>query len=896
MFMRSGHDPARPGASSIEDAVARALELDGDERASFVANLAGDLAERVRERLLLLSAVGLHADRHEDPAPLDSPDTIGGFQLDCRIGVGGMGEVWRARRDGEWAALKLIRPELMGFEGARARFQQETRALSSLHHEGIVAVIDFGEDAGVPFLALEWIEGASLERILDVLRTSARPPRRGEEFLAALGSLATPGATTELSYPHLVASLAIQVARALECAHRGGVIHRDVKPSNILVRPSGRSSLVDFGVARAREESRLTRSGAWLGSLPYASPEQLERAEATDERSDVYSLGATLYECLTLRTPFLGGPESRVRARILHGELEPPSHWNPDVDDWLDRVVGKALDLDPRRRYPSASELALDLERGLAGEPVLARRIPRWLALSRWAQRRPRTALAGIVALLVLGLVGFFAVREHRTNLRVRRMADREEIVRLVREAEDLRPPGPELLPRIATWLEDADRLLARGPSHEADLLAMRASGPTVAGGSETRDALLSLRLEVSGLLRFHTTRTDTDPRPGPGPPAERAALLAAWERELAREPAAFLAALTREVEAIREVLAARGGTGESYQLVRFDERIEELGRALLAPRPVRFDDSFQQWRLVSLTELVARLEDLTRVCERVRRLRACCEDLSRRSEEVQGAWERFAREVRGSSRYRGLRVTPLPFVLPLGEHEATGLWEFEVLGARPEAGGEGLVVVLLPGGRFEMGRDGGAATQAPRHEVDLAPFFVARCELTVGQARALGLACRGAVDEPACLDWETLRDALNRAGLELPTEAQWEYAARAGGEEPEDRARAANGMRAGVEARVRAVAELQPNAFGLFDVLGNADEWCLDWMVGRAYSTLPPRPGDGLRETQIESPGRVVRGGNFAQPLEELSVFRRQTANPASSPWTGARPVLNLR
>src|SRR5207253_533715 len=146
-------------------------------------------------------------------------------------------------------------------------------------------------------------------------------------------------------YVEVVTRIVARVAAALAHAHSAGVLHRDVKPSNILVTPAGRVLLADFGLALPRGADRMTRTGSWLGSLPYAAPEQIEGSPRTlDRRADVYSLGATLYELVTLRTPFLGGPESAVRRRIATADLESPRRLNPALPPELEKVCLAALD------------------------------------------------------------------------------------------------------------------------------------------------------------------------------------------------------------------------------------------------------------------------------------------------------------------------------------------------------------------------------------------------------------------------------------------------------------------------------------------------------------------------------------------------------------------------
>ena len=221
-----------------------------------------------------------------------------------------------------------------------------------------------------------------------------------------------------------------------------------------------------------------------------------------------------------------------------------------------------------------------------------------------------------------------------------------------------------------------------------------------------------------------------------------------------------------------------------------------------------------------------------------------------------------------------------------------------------------GIVMVLLPGGSFDMGAPGVGPTRLfsaqPRHPVVLAPYYVSKYELTVAQARRLGaippdVRYQEAEGDtlPLRLDWSRSRSLLQAYGLDHPTEAQWEYAALGGqlpggptfeeGGVPDERF-----VNWGDEnARILAVGSRLPNRHGLYDMAGNVSEWCREWMIGRGYSTLPARPGDGLMETAFRGPGRIVRGGSTNRPEVECDPFQRTLGSPLIGPSTGCRPVL---
>ncbi len=347
--------------------------------------------------------------------------SVGGgeFELGALLGGGGMGVVYRARQpslDRE-VALKRIRPDRVHHDKARERFRREAAALAGLHHPGIVQVHAFGEDDGAPWFAMELIEGRSLAQILAGL-AGRSPQGLGAADLGVLPD-AVPA---DLDWPRAIAELAARAADALHAAHQQGIVHRDVKPSNLMLADDGRLLLFDFGLTSlADTDGRLTLDDEPVGSPAYMAPEQL-RGEHCDARTDVYGLGVTLHELLALELPFAPGTagDLPLRERILRGEATPLRHQNRRVPADLEVVVAKARAVEPRHRYRSAAALRDDLRRFLAGQPVHARWPGPLERGWRSMRRNPARSVAAVaVLLLVVGGPSLLAWQEARARRQV---------------------------------------------------------------------------------------------------------------------------------------------------------------------------------------------------------------------------------------------------------------------------------------------------------------------------------------------------------------------------------------------------------------------------------------------------------------------------------------------
>src|SRR5579875_1807787 len=328
--------------------------------------------------------------------PVESPRVLSRrYELTHLIARGGMAEVYRAFDHllDRPVALKILFPELSVDRAFVERFRREAQAAANLSHPNIVPVFDWGEDDSTYFIVMEYVEGKPLSALLR--SQGPLPPRQ-------------------------VAEIGGHVAAALAYAHRHGVIHRDVKPGNVLITDDGLVKVTDFGIARAvNTEESLTQTGAVMGTATYFSPEQAEGL-GVDRRSDVYSLGVVLFELLTGRPPFLGDTPVAVASKHVRDIPPTPRSINPEIPVALEAVVMKAMTKAPEGRYTSADELRADLQRYLSGEQVMAAPL---VGAPQDAQATTRTEMMGTLATPVssapTGVVPGVAALDHTQALPV---------------------------------------------------------------------------------------------------------------------------------------------------------------------------------------------------------------------------------------------------------------------------------------------------------------------------------------------------------------------------------------------------------------------------------------------------------------------------------------------
>jgi serine/threonine protein kinase len=389
------------------------------DRTAFVARfpeLSAELGPYLDALDLFHTAAPL-VQASERPAAdeLLAAEPLGDFRLLREIGRGGMGTVYEAVQLslGRRVALKVL-PFAAALDAKQLqRFKNEAQAAAQLHHTNIVPVHAVGCERGVHYYAMQLIDGQNLADLIRQLRPQGPAAARGGPAPAGAplsarartvaAELSTQRASRSESFYRTAAGLAVQAAEALEHAHQLGVIHRDVKPANLLVDARGNVWVTDFGLAQFHTGAGLTRTGDLLGTLRYMSPEQAAgQGAALDARTDVYALGATLYELLTLEPMFGADDHPRLLRQILSDEPRPPRSVNRSVPAELETIVLKAVSKAPADRYASARELADDLRRFLDNRPIRARRPTVAQRLRKWVRRHPSVVAASVVLLLLV--------------------------------------------------------------------------------------------------------------------------------------------------------------------------------------------------------------------------------------------------------------------------------------------------------------------------------------------------------------------------------------------------------------------------------------------------------------------------------------------------------------
>jgi serine/threonine protein kinase len=538
----------------------------------------------------------LHQTLVTAPGPVESlpPEALGDFRIVREVGRGGMGVVYEAvqRSLGRRVALKVLPFAATLDPRQLQRFQNEAQAAAQLHHPNIVPVFFVGCERGVHFYAMQLIEGLNLAAVIEELcdrqalrRAGGGTPPGPEStgpYVSADQPDAGPGADTrpdvaaQLSTQwsgrptdtfRVAARLVAQAAAALDYAHGLGIVHRDLKPANLLVDVRGNVWVTDFGLAHFHADAGLTQSGDLMGTLRYMSPEQAGGQRGLiDHRTDIYALGATLYELLTLQPVFDGTDRQTLLRQILHEEPRPPRAVDHSIPVELETIVLKALGKAPAERYATARELADDLQRFLDDVPIRARRPSLLEKATKWARRHRAVVAAAVLALLLcvagLSVATWLTVGAYGRERQ--KAAEAEESFRQARKAVDefariseeelagnpfLEGTRRRLLEAVLAYYEDFIDQRRDDPSTQKELEASRDRAEMILGELTTligagqyrllQEPAVQKELRLSDAQREAVARIDRrwrkalveSGRRGPGE-AERRRLALAREQE----------------------------------------------------------------------------------------------------------------------------------------------------------------------------------------------------------------------------------------------------------------------------------------------------------------------------------------------------------------------------
>ena len=938
----------------------------------------------------------------QDPAPLESDDRteitdhtrsqfgldgqiIGRYRLVRELGHGGQGCVYLAEDEvlRRQVALKLLLVAGHPSESARLRFEREAEAASKLDHPGIARVFEVGHHEGLPFIAFEHVQGKDLAA--HIKETGARAAFNNEitevlllddgdtidwqpsESTSSGTASETSGQTSTADRGAIFHAVRFieSAAQAMDAAHEAGLIHRDIKPGNLMVREDGTACILDFGLAKDEEsvDGTLTQTGALMGTPAYMSPEQLQTKQfKLDPRTDVYSLGVTLFEACTLSRPFQGANHQELYHAILHREPPDPRSLNPRIPRDLSAIILTAIDKDRNRRYTTALDFAHDLRRFRKFEPVHARPSGFVVKTVRWIQRNPAIAIANLIVVIALAATAmvFYTKGEEAKEARnlaqneskekslaltresaalaaeqqerwakdaaladYERLADIKRLEKAVAEADLLYPPSPQIVPELKAWQERHVGLAGRLSEHRRFLVSLRGQARPYSESDRSRDfaSEIAAKARAEQMIKEVSEALATNPNPS---------------TELQRKS----------------------------RLERARKQVQELAHKISGRRSWSFGDrlslSFQHDIMAQLVQKLGRFAESKQgaVASVDKRLKQSIQIEEKTITSRIELWDDCRARIKQNAAYRELDLKPQSGLVPLGPDPRSGLEEFlhylTHAGLVPERDDDGrvavtenlgVVLVLIPGGTFLIGSQtanpsapnytsSGRQDESPVTRVSLAPYLLSKYEMTQGQwLRVVGSnpsqyppgfgrgdpQVKVSVDLTHPVDrvsWNDLQRYLPRVSLCLPTEAEWERAARggrddldwAGTSKAQELARYANIC--GSETTAAGflhqqpghqddyiihgpVGSFQPNHYGLHDMSGNLLEWCLD-----GYLSYRRESDDrGMRGHPAISPARILRGGSFHNPATYARVSSRETSAPQQNDsHMGVRPSFRIK
>ena len=894
---------------------------------------------------------------------------IGHYRLIQELGHGAQGYVYLADDENlhRQVALKILIGGGHSSASAKLRFDREAETASKLDHSGIARVFEVGEYEGLRFIAFELIQGKTLQEHISETAQEAADNRdiieihldfeengHPDKKTSSNRSTSSPSGSADRDAIMGAVRYIESTARALHAAHEVGLIHRDIKPGNLMVRADGTACVLDFGLAKDEEsvEMTLTQSGDLMGTPAYMSPEQLlAHRLKLDRRTDIYSLGVTLFEACTLRRPFQGGNRQELYEAISQKEPPHPRSINPKIPKDLAAIILTSMDKSRDRRYPTALEFAQDLRRFREYEPVQARPAGVLVKTMRWVQRNPRVALMGLIAFLALSVASavFYFKGEEAKNARDDALLSKTEAEKATKLAkEESTQKSIALAREKAALQEKSQALAAETKEREAKQAALDEKAKALADVERLADvkkvqeaAAATAVLwparpkkiqDMKAWLEKYRVLSQSLSGHRSSLVALRSEALPYSEEDRLRDHEDDLKKIGAATKSIKEAETKLTKESEEAAKTKIKESIAKAQQAIADLKTKTIEqaswdfgqEEVKQWKHDVLAELV---RDLEKFCAEKSgtyadvqsRLRAAQTIEQKTIDDHRTLWDETIAAIQASKKYDGLLLKPQLGLIPLGQDPQSKLFEFLHLetheGALPKRNQEGkipmeentgIILVLIPKGKFWMGSqktdpkgqnfDSQLPPDVKLREVPIEqPFFLSKYEMTQGQWQRSpaanknpsyykkgfrGRGMKAAVDDRHPVEqvsWTMTRNLLNRLGLALPSEDQWEYAARAGSSSiwvggvtkaadisvwGNIAALETKGLFTASETSYRddyivhaPVGQFSLNAFGLFDVLGNLWEWT---------------------STGIGSSNRVTRGGSFSNTAMLARVAHR--------------------